>query len=215
MGRRPKYLTLAEKREAKRSQQAKYRATDRGKATRRAQSHHVEHPSGHGDTHPFPERIKGIHAEIIAHARSPFRVLPDASLDLLDPGLGLYTWPYKLVVPAAYSVPFSEEDELFSDIEFILDELKQAFNMQQYLLLEDKGRERYALFSSTKSGGAEVLSQRLDEELTQRLQSWEDTESTDMSTQAGVVRDVARKVRDKYIRTGFASEVFAMAVSVP
>ncbi|TFY53687.1 hypothetical protein EVJ58_g9313 [Rhodofomes roseus] len=196
MGRRARYLTLADKREAKRSQQAKYRATDRGKATRRAQSR-VEHPSRHGDTLPFPEQIEGIHAGIIAHARSPFQVLPDPSLDLPDPSLGLYTWPYELVIPPCYSTPFSEYDELFSDIQFVLDELKHAFNMQQYALLEDKGRERYALFRSTQSGGAdsEVLLQRLDEELTQRLRSWEDrdTASNDMSMQAGVVRDVGIK----------------------
>ncbi|KAH9840980.1 uncharacterized protein C8Q71DRAFT_721410 [Rhodofomes roseus] len=119
--------------------------------------------------------------------------VPDSSLDLPDPSLGLYTWPYKLVVPACYSTPFSEYDELFSDTDYVLDELKQALNMQQFLLLEDKGREHYALFNSSTKSEGEALLRRLDEELVQRLQSWEDTESSDMSTQAGVVQDVGTK----------------------
>ncbi|TFY65472.1 hypothetical protein EVJ58_g1963 [Rhodofomes roseus] len=186
MGRRAKYFTVAEKHEAKRIQQAKYKA-NRGKAERRVQNC-VENPASHGNppSPPFPTTIKGIPAGILSYARRSFRILPGPSLDV--PDLCLYTRPYKLVIPVSYFTPFSEYDELFTDIAYVLDETAQAFNAQQYLLLKEKGNERCALF---KSRGREVLAQRLDEELAQRLQSWEgDTGSKDIPAQAGVVQEV-------------------------
>ncbi|KAH9918026.1 uncharacterized protein B0H18DRAFT_1123296 [Fomitopsis serialis] len=184
MGRRAKYLTLADKHAAKRSQQAKYSATGRGKAQRAAQSR-VQYASRHGHfPTPFPQKIEGISFAVLTHARKPFRILV-SSTECSD--LGLYTRPYNLVIPTQYSKDFSENDELFTDVDHVLNELTRILNSWQYWLLKESGRERYALF---KTIGGKGLAERLQEEVDIRLQSWVDAVPKEILTQTAVVRVV-------------------------
>ncbi|KAH9829200.1 uncharacterized protein C8Q71DRAFT_728291, partial [Rhodofomes roseus] len=157
-----------------------------GKARRLVQSR-LRYASRHGhlDT-PFPKKIKGIAATIVAHAQKPFGIVvyPETT-DPDCPELGLYTQPYKLAIPPQYSIPYTEFDEIFTDIDGVLDDLMRSLNTQQLSLLELSGRERHEQFNAI---GGKGLAEKLREEIALRVASWDNGAPTEISTQTAVAQ---------------------------
>jgi len=170
MGRSAKYHTVSEQKAAKAARNARFNSTAHGRMLRQSQNHHAYNKQkGHNSHHPH-WAIPALPASLVVFANQPLRAtehFTQASQGHVEndvPDLGITIHPYHQIPRLLLSSFLQVDDAALLD-------MYHTSNGNELRQLKEMGRQWY--LEASRGGEFEKSTNRLLEELEDRIEQWE------------------------------------------